>query len=200
MNTHPTEVQHFVKLITKKELPKKLISLWYKIVQKYFPDGIITSVNESDDKGIPRDVKVIHRKNKNGEHHYIIPLLRHVQDNEAKDVVEKWQRYYKKHDWNIILSKVKEIIPQIDDKDVQLKDDEFDNLCYQISKVKHNDWYKSLIDNGWRYGIKYSEKFMTHPLLMSWDNLPDKWKIVDKKFPKLVVQKLNDYGYSLKEK
>ena len=50
----------------------------------------------------------------------------------------------------------------------------------------HENWMKSLLTTGWKYGPAYDEEHRIHPALVSWEELPNYEKAKDQLFIRVV--------------
>jgi hypothetical protein len=69
----------------------------------------------------------------------------------------------------------KAIIPDIDKNFVN----------EELSKMYHNSWLNRKIGEGWNWGRVYSEIDKKHPMLLPWEQLPDRLKHVDNVYDKI---------------
>lgn len=55
----------------------------------------------------------------------------------------------------------------------------------ELAKLYHNSWLNRKIQEGWRYGRVYSELEKTHPMILPWEQLPDRLKHIDNLYDKI---------------
>lgn len=195
----PVTLEHFIQLVTEEKLNKDWIKKWYQTVKNNAPSGVISGIEQSDDQGEPRVTKLIRRENKNGENKYIIPLTRDLTNEETERIIEKWSKIFGS-EWDVDISASPQEFQQ-DTGDIAYIDEEtYSELCHQITKQQHNKWCRQKVEDGWEYGPKYSLKNKTHPMLLSWDQLPEKWKEIDYELPEIIIDTLNRQGYKIVQK
>ena len=191
---NPANIQRYIKLVTKNPLESNEIKSWYKCAKTLLPNGIISSVQTTDDKGNLRSSVLVHREIK-GENYYIIPLSRDILDSEAEPVVSEFLHLFPDLDFEIEISSSQADI--LNNKKINLPDNKFLDLCTSWAKEQHMEWMKDRIDNGWRYGPDFSITNKTHPLLRSWYEIPDKFRKINTSQPQKLIDLLNDNGYAV---
>lgn len=162
----------YISLTVPLDLEKSDAISWYKTVQETAPEGICVSTE------IPPDNKSVrfYKKNTKGKTKYIVVLARNLSADEAAKIAKSWNDIYTAEmDFDIDWSQN----PQIDSKSEQLKEDTLKAIALESSKRLHNQWTNEKISEGWRYSQKYSKINKTNPLLTSWENLSEKYKIVE---------------------
>lgn len=175
---NPTQVQHYIRLACKKPLEKAMIQRWFKTVKNSTPENVVGSVQvEHPDKYLA-NVQLIHRTLAD-KHVYEIPLTRSLLQKEVDYIENQWGS--KGMDW------IEASAPKIDPvrKEVQrdVDDPSYKQMCEEVSKTLHNRWVSDKVSQGWRYGIVYSSKDKTHPLMKPWEDLPKKNQEVDYELP-----------------
>lgn len=198
MDNYPTPIQHYISLRTQKNLPKDWVKKWYKCVKKMCPDGLMGSVQETDPTGEPTSVLMVKRELKDGQREYVIPLVRHLQDSESEPICDYWDSEYPYENYEIEVSQDAEELPTPNnDPDVWLTRDDYEELCWQLSKAQHNKWCRERTDDGWNYGPKFDRKAKKHPMLLPWDKLPSDWQDIDRETPKMFTEILDKQGYRI---
>lgn len=146
--------------------------LFLDIVTKVGPDSIIRPVHVIDEFG---GSKQVHLRNYKMDDNYIyeIPLVRNLEPNEAEAIVKMWNKFYDIGDF--ILETSTPFIDDEGDPELDLTPDDDCKMC-EKAKIKHNKWMKEKVGEGYRYGLRYSKKDKTNPLLLPWEQLPPKYR------------------------
>jgi hypothetical protein len=192
----PSNLQKFIRLETKDELPHEVVRKWFNLIEKYGPDDIISSVTAIHPKNGPAEIRLVHRKTTLDRHLYDIPLKRDLLRAEMDMLARHWDHIYKDGDFIIECSQAEMYHPS-EDEAIVMEVDAFDSLCEEIAKAQHQQWVKERTDAGWRYGDQVSHKEKTHPMLRQWSDLPKKYRKIDKSTPKVFLEQLNKQGYSV---
>lgn len=198
MKNLPVTVDRFIKLITKTELDKNDISAWYRCVTDHAPSGIVRSITIANKKGKPKSVALVHRVDGQDAHSYIIPLTRDLTEDETEKVVREFAEDRPKLDFDIETHTTSLHAPK--GGKISLDASKHLALCNAMAKQKHEDWMRERTGAGWRYGTKFDGDEKTHPLLMPWDQLPDRYREPDMGWPQKLVTMLNDQGYAIIDK
>lgn len=74
-------------------------------------------------------------------------------------------------------------------------DEKYRRMCAQWAKIKHKQWCQERENDGWVYGPSLSFKDKRHPLLKPWDELPEKFRVIDSKEPQIFIDMLEKHGY-----
>jgi hypothetical protein len=198
MKYNPISVDRYIMLATDKELEKDDIKAWFRCVTKHSPSGVIRTVNTVNKKGKPKSVCLIHRTTDDDKHSYLVPLTRDLSEDEVAQIVKEFAEDKPKLDFDIETNDTKLLAK--DHAGISLDAAKHVALCTALSKRKHEDWTRERADAGWRYGTKFDADEKTHPLLMPWDQLPDRYREPDMHWPQKLVSMLNDQGYAVIEK
>lgn len=189
-------VARHITLIAETELDREVVRCWFTCVREHAPKGAVTVAHTVDDRGFPATVSLVHREAGDGKHAYIVPLARDLLDDEAQKIVDSFASENPKLDFDIETSAAYALPPR-EAAGLDIDQNRYLNLCTALAKKRHEDWMRERTDAGWRYGVKFSERERTHPLLRPWDQLPDRFKQVDLEAPQQVVDLLKDEGYLL---
>ncbi len=74
----------------------------------------------------------------------------------------------------------KDYIPQpIDTSDIELPE-ELNPLLEAMAKNVHEVWAQTRIDQGWQYGPERNDAEKRHPMLISYEDLPEEEKVYDR--------------------
>lgn len=190
------KIERFIKLTVDKELDHDVAKKWFNCVKENAPSGVIKSINVVNDDGIPKAVSMVHRGIK--KHNYIIPLTRNLRDNEIESIVEAFSKIEPELDFSIETDETK--ISTEFETGISLDDAKHLALCHALEKQKHEDWVRERTDGGWRYGQEYDADEKVHPLILPWDQLPDRYKKPDMTWPQKLIHMLNDNGYAVVDK
>lgn len=182
----------YILLRSKKELLKNIVKEWVDTVKNYCPSGVCTTYQIKDNDGLLNDVRLIIRK-KTNSFEYLIPLSRDLTTKEIAKIVSIFSQKQPNIDFDIETNESEITTSKV----AKVDSKSFEELGYELAKQKHNDWLKDRIDSGWTYGIKNDKKNKTHPLLLPWEQLPDKFKKPDMETPQKIVDFLNSQGYSI---
>lgn len=185
----------FIRLECKK-LDIHDIKKWYRVVKELAPSGTVSSFQMPDDNNQLTNCLLVSRKH-NSDMQYDIPLTRDLTGPEVEKIARKWDLLDNENDFKIISSG--NFIPSDDKKKntIDFDQDKYNQMCEDLAKQNHIKWYNERVEQGWRYGINYSTKEKTHPLLKPWEQLSTKEQNVDYNLPKYFMDKLNQYGYAI---
>lgn len=191
------KLPRYIRIQVDEELSKADVRRWFKIVETYGPQNIISSVSLVRPKGGPAEVLLIHRKMADGKHIYDIPLKRDLTNKEIKTVLEQWNTYYDKdfllETTQVEISQQREMLADA----IVVKDDSYEKLCEAIAKSQHTMWMNERVQKGWRYGEKVNPRAKTHPMLRPWQELPEDYRKVDEKTPQMFIEELNRMGFTV---
>lgn len=182
----------YILLRSEKELEKSIIKSWVDVVKEYCPSGVCSTYQMKDNDGLLNDVRLIIRK-KSKCYEYLIPLTRDLTTKEIAKIVSVFSQKHPDIDFDVETSETE--ISNSNVSKVELKP--FEELGYELAKQEHKDWLKDRLDAGWTYGIKLDKNKKTHPLMMPWEQLPEKFKKPNMETPQKVVDFLNSQGYAI---
>lgn len=192
----PCLILRYVKLTTVKPLGQEDVKAWFRAVKEQAPNGVISSVQTTDDKGSLRSASLVHRERDGGGHDYMVPLSRDLKDSEVEPIIQMFSAAASVTDWDVEVSSAE--ADQLTDKTaLSVSDEKFSELCAAWAKRQHDEWMKDRTDAGWRYGSTISNKNKTHPLLRPWHDLPEQFRKVDHNQPQSLLDLLNDQGYAV---
>lgn len=188
------ELSMYIRLETEK-LPVPLIKLWYKTVKQYAPSGTITGFQTPNQNGELTNTLMVSRPSDNG-YEYDIPLTRDLLDDELEPIVMAWAEIYRDKDF-VISSTSADIMAKSQGPadTIDMTERQYNDICETLAKQEHLKWCSDRQDNGWRYGVNYSRKEQTHPLLRPWEQLSEEEKNINYSLPQTVIQELNDQGF-----
>jgi hypothetical protein len=193
--SEPMNISRYILLQTAEELPKDVLKCWLACANKMLPNGVISTIQTTDDTGLLRSVALIHREMKDKQQ-YMIPLSRDLIDREVQPLVDRFAAKHPDLDFEIEVSSAQ--TDQLGAKrDIEVDQKKYEGLCTAWAKKQHDDWVKERLDGGWSYGPTMSIKNKTHPLLRQWYELPEQFKKVDTDQPQSLLDLLNDQGYAV---
>lgn len=196
--SNPINISRYIALKTADSLDKEIMHCWFKTAKELLPNGILTTIQTTDDTGSLRGVSMVHRE-VGGKHEYLIPLSRDLSDNEVQPVVDFFSEKYPELDFEIEVSS-SQVGSLRTSEPVKIDDGKYLELCTAWSKKQHDIWLKDRLDGGWRYGTSVSLKDKTHPLARQWHELPDQFKKIDMEQPKALLDLLTNQGYAVIER
>ena len=145
------------------------IQRWLLTIEMLGPDGIIMGDDESNSFMLASQ----------GEDYlYMIPLVRHLTEEEAERIVEGYMRVAE-HDFEIETSNVYRANADFGhpfEYDIQMDEGAKLVLNDSYARQAHNQWIQSMTDKGYRYGLKLNLKEKTHPAMRPWDELPKEYR------------------------
>lgn len=193
------ETNHFIKLESKVKLDKEQVKAFYTCV-KEIASNMIYLITDKPITLTMKDATYVYCINLNMN-------VGNMQFQHLKDFVKQHFPDCKIHmsghedkkplDYtdNIYGARMKDqtaIVP---------KDNDFwPTACEQVSKYHHNCWMQSKLENGWRHGIHYDMDNKTHPLLVTWELLPEQYKQIDQNFANFFEKVLNSLNLKISPK
>jgi hypothetical protein len=190
----PLKIHRHITLTVDKPLEKTEIKSWFDCVKKAAPSGVVATLQTTDEDGAPRAVKLVHRTIKDKES-YLVPLSRDLLPDEVEKIVEAFMLENPELDFDIETHASFE--SALDRPVMNLDQDRHLALSSALAKAKHDDWMKGKIASGWRYGPELSMENKVHPLILPWEQLPDRYKAPDMEWPEKLMSILGDQGYSV---
>ena len=154
---------------TPKVLDAGEIRRWYITVDMLAPDNIIMGDDETNSFILATQVD---------ELLYIIPLVRHLTEEEAERIVEGYMSV-SEHDFEIETSNVYRANADFGhpfETDYQISVEAKNVLKDAYARQRHNAWIQEKMHDGYRYGLKMSIEEKTHPAMRPWDDLPETYR------------------------
>lgn len=194
---NPSEISRFVTLVVASPLDEDMAKEWYHCVCDHAPYGLVTTYQTTTAKGGLQSAGMIHRET-DKKHYYIVPMSRDLMEREAEGIVDAFAELAPELDFDIEVS----IMPtKIGDKrnepKIDVADEQYVTLCQEFAKTQHEEWVRNHARDGWRYGAEINPREKTHPLMRSWDQLPDRHKRIDTSVPQKLLDLLNRHGYAV---
>lgn len=193
MSTPPAITSH-ISLVTPEEVSSDLAKAWFKCARSKAPYGVPTSFTVTDDKGRPQSVAMIQRETDKGVY-YMVPMTRDLTEREAERIVDAFREEYPEVDFDIEATVIPTYTMDRSEPTITVDQHKYGEIAKSWAKRQHEDWVKSRMEDGWRYGTTVSISDKTHPLLRAWDELPEKFRTVDLDQPQKLLDLLNDSGY-----
>ena len=194
-NNRPVSIDRFIKLKTDKELEKSDVAAWYRTVCDHAAPGVTRTITVTKKNGKPTAVAVVHRVDGTDAHCYLVPLTRDLTDGEADQIVRDFVAAKPELDFDIETNVVSLNAPK--NQRITLDAAKHLALCDAMAKQKHEDWMRERTGAGWRYGTCFNSEEKTHPLILPWDQLPDRYREPDMEWPQKLITLLNDQGYAV---
>lgn len=158
--------QHHIMVKTAEPLDSGDAINWYKTVKDFGPDGVVYSYFEKDE---PVAMEYGVREDEEFSHCYVVPLTRDLTQDETLFVVEAWQHMYES-DFDIEISNAYDVNTQYD---MTIDSGVMESATNDMAKWHHNRWLHQMMQEGWHYGLYYSETNKSHPALREWDTLSE---------------------------
>lgn len=172
-----TEFQNYIRLVVDEKLEKSWPVIWYRCVTKAIPAGLIRPVSVQTDEGSYKEVNMRHYlDNSTSQHVYEVPLARNLVEDEIENVVWLWDKVYNQEHGDFLIETSTPWLGQDEECETCKDDKEINNIKEDLLREKHNRWMERMVDDGWKYGLKFSSYDKTHPLLRPWDELPNEQK------------------------
>jgi len=200
MDKQQIDVEKFISLLTETALSKEDRKLWLDLVSDYGPQDIIAPIQIYSEEG-RKSIKLLLKPNKDN-FEYTVPLKRDLLTDEAEKIVEAWDMYYS-GDFEIESSSTNYSPENVDFDDYEDQseiDSDYEIFAEELSKLNHSIAIKKLQDNEWRYGDKYSITDKTNPVLLPWEQLSEKNKVIDYDYAEQIIRLLEKLGYAIEEK
>ena len=176
---------------TSTVLNAQEIRRWYITVDMLAPDNIIMGDDETNNFMLASQDK---------ELLYIVPLVRHLTEDEAERIVEGYMRV-SEHDFQIETSNVYRANADFGhpfETDYQIAVEAKNVLKDAYARQRHNSWIQEQMDLGFRYGLNFSIKEKTHPAMRPWDDLPESYRrmpeTTDKELLDFYSQNITKFG------
>lgn len=166
--------QHHIEICTKDKLPSGTAGLWARTVRDNGPNGITASTDLLIDRQLVNSKLYAHH----GKHgwHYVVPLARDLTEGEVALIAHAWDDAYPDGDFSISWSQS----PSAHPRAKQIQGKVLDMIAETAAKRYHNQWHKQMMEQGWRFGQKLNTRQRQHPMLQSWDTLPDRYRVTER--------------------
>jgi len=196
MNT-PINILFKITLVVDTPLDKSLVKAFYHCVNDVCPAGVLSIAHSTDDNGEFKGVSLVHRII-NGKNYYMIPISRPLGAKESTKVADTLSQEFIDLDFDLEVSELP--VSVMNNNTIDIENDSYMELCASWAKKQHDTWMKERQDDGWTYGTTINFENKTHPLLRTWDQLPEKFKKIDTDQPQMILDLLSNQGYSIVRK
>lgn len=187
----------YVKLISKEHLGISDARNWFNLVREKAPGGIVTSIATLDINGEITKTSLVRRAKNDGSTELIIPLMRDLLPTELQRIADAWREISPSGSFSISTNPTQAQKLNQAVVGLQMENEEYQTLCLQLAKVRHEGWMREKADAGWRYGQILSISEKTHPLMRPWSELPAQYKDVDTNAPESFLNFLATQGYAV---
>jgi len=127
----------------------------------------------------------------------IFILSRSLSEEQQEEFVEKLDTFL---DEEFL---VEGSIPRIESR-YELRNSELDfnpaSILDQVACFQHQRWIDMMSKRGYNYGLKVCHKNKTHPLMVPWEQLSEKYKERDPKLISKILEILHDQGFAVVRK
>lgn len=185
----------WIKLVVLKPLDQNTRKAWYACVQDEVPSGVLYHT-EIPEKQQVKMSSYYHKQMTNGNHAYVIPLVRDLVHHEVYQIAHAWDHKFPDADFVIDYSQPTDhVIPAGTD----VPDHKIAQVLDAWCKRQHDAWMQDKLNKGWRYGIKVSMKDHTHPWIQPWESLPHVAKKPHTQAAQDLLDLMMDFGYTIKQ-
>jgi hypothetical protein len=185
----------YIELTVKSPLKRSQAIEWLNIVRANGPSGIVAQVAVSTAKKTG-SYSSVHVTTRSKKHKYIVALCRDLTALEAQKIVLAWHRVWPKGDFEVDFSQLETAYSAAQQKNQETQQ----QLTMEAAKLYHTAWYRKQTAAGWRYAAKLSMREHTHPMLLPWDQLAEKYQQQSLDTVQCVMDALHNMGLQLTEK
>lgn len=189
----------YVKLVSSDHLSVGDARVWFQVVNRVAPQGTVAAIDWIDANGQPAKTRVV-RRSIGQKTELIIPLTRDLVPSELEKISDEWSKVSPPMSYTITTNPTQSQKMVQDMDGLSLSSDEYQRLCMQLAKVRHDGWVREKTDSGWRYGQVLNLTNKTHPMLRPWDELPKQYRDVDTKNPENFLNFINNQGFAVVRK
>lgn len=172
-------MQHYIRLLTQRELADDTMSLWFETVVKFAPSGIVIVDDSMGDADEDLEVSVDDDADfgdPNFPYIYEAELTRHLQKTEAEFIVSAWEVRFK-HDFEIEISNIYDAEADMQHPlDIEIDEEIHGQIEETAAKFNHNRRVEKLVLEGWRYGLHHNTSDKTSPGIRDWDSLDESYR------------------------
>ncbi len=194
--TPKANVPLFIKLVSTEHLGVADARQWFKCVLAKAPAGVMTHIDSIDINGQPTQTRLV-RRSVGESTELIVPLLRDLLPTEVEAIAAAWRQVSPVGSFTITTNPTQSQKLNQSMNQLSIPNDEYQMLCLQLAKVRHDGWMREKGSEGWRYGPVLNLQAKTHPLMRPWDDLPEQYKDVDSRNPEQFLTFLNNQGYAV---
>lgn len=168
---------------------------WLNVVKANGPSGIVAQINVNT-AGKQGRHSCLHITTRAKRHKYVVALCRDLNASEVQKIVLAWHRVYPKGNFVVDFSQVETARQAAK----QHSADQEQQLMLSAAKRYHAAWYRSQTAAGWRYAAKLDMRERTHPMLLPWDQLAEKYQQQTLDTVACVMDAIASMGLQLTEK
>lgn len=163
----------FISFTVKSPLDKQDVSKWKTLLAKIGPRDVIGTASVTVGGEIKTsDFYVVKCK---GGYEYVTPLARDLTEDEAGMLAVGWSRLYD-NDFELDFSQTQ----QARQRKKAIRDRVVTELSEEIAKRLHSQWLDEKVSRRWNYGPRYSKTMRQHPMLLPWEQLPEKLRSAER--------------------
>lgn len=184
----------YIKLVVDDQLSPEDTKLWRDTAKSSLPSGLpaeaeilVNGATKSSDFYIDKS---------SGSWCYIVPLSRDPNLDEVKAVVRAWHLAYPQGDFEIDYSNT----GTAKTKKKAIQDIALREVAYEAAKLSHNAWIQEMMDQGWRYGIKYNPREKQNPNMLPWDQINKRYQLHEMKRVEKLLEILHNLNLRLVRK
>jgi hypothetical protein len=192
------DISRFIKLVSIDHISVADARMWYQVLLKFAPQGILSSI-EMMNGGEMQSYRMV-RRDEGKKQVLIVPITRDLNPDELEVISEAWIRKCPLGKFSIESSAPQANKLENRINNITMPRDEYLSLCCELAKRQHEQWMRDRTDDGWRYGAKVSLSNKTHPMLRPWEDLPEQYRDVNTDSPENFLNFLNNQGYAVVRK
>ena len=169
----------WIRITTTEEIDKRTVRLFSAAVTKIMGNQLTENISECS--------LFEYQDKRNNCLEFGLP--KDLTDNQTEQVMEILERVLP-YDFQVEASGVEPAI----------NNDMLKEISETAAKLAHNKWMQKQVDEGWRYGTKYSLNEKTNPLIQPWYQLPDTYRQAHDVNLSEIMELLGHNGYTLIKK
>jgi hypothetical protein len=169
----------WIRITTTEEIDKRTVRLFSAAVTKTMGYQLIENISECS--------LFEYSDKKNNYLEFGLP--KDLTDSQTTEVMEILQRVLP-YDFQVEVSGVEPAV----------NNDVLKEISETAAKLAHNKWMQRQVDEGWRYGAKYSLREKTNPLIQPWEQLTETYKDAHSVNLSEIMDLLGHNGYELIKK
>lgn len=171
--------QSWIRIATTEQIDNRTVRLFSAAVMKIIGNALLENISECS--------LVEYQDKKNNCLEFGLP--KDLTDSQSKEIMEILERVLP-YDFQMEVSGVEPAV----------NNDVLKEISETAAKLAHNKWMQRQVDEGWRYGVKYSLKEKTNPLIQPWENLTETYKEAHSVNLSEIMDLLGHNGYELIKK
>ena len=171
--------QSWIRIATTEQIDNRSVRLFSAAVTKIMGNALLENISECS--------LVEYQDKKNNCLEFGLP--KDLTDSQSKEIMEILERVLP-YDFQMEVSGVEPAV----------NNDVLKEISETAAKLAHNKWMQRQVDEGWRYGAKYSLREKTNPLIQPWENLTETYKEAHSVNLSEIMDLLGHNGYELIKK